>query len=76
MLFAPYLTKANSADKGYVVGGVFPPDPIKKPIPQELLNEFINKKNLVYYNWEITGQRLEKWNLLIQFAILSTDASN
>ena len=72
-LFAPYLTKANSADKGYVVGGVFPPDPIKKPIPQELLNEFINKKNLVYYNWEITGQRLEKWNLLIQFAAILSD---
>ncbi|MEE2946830.1 MAG: hypothetical protein VX392_00795 [Verrucomicrobiota bacterium] len=72
-LFAPYLTKANSADKGYVVGGVFPPDPIKKPIPQELLNEFINKDNLVYYNWEITGQRLEKWNLLIQFAAILSD---
>jgi len=72
-LFAPYLTKANSADKGYVVGGVFPPDPNKKPIPQELLNEFINKDNLIYYNWEITGQRLEKWNLLIQFAAILSD---
>ena len=72
-LFAPYLTKANSVDKGYVVGGVFPPDPIKKPIPQELLNEFVNKEDLVYYNWEITGQRLEKWNLLIQFAAILSD---
>ncbi len=72
-LFAPYLTGANSDDKGYVVGGVFPPDPIKNPIPQQLLGEFINKKNLVYYNWEITGQRLEKWNLLIQFAAILSD---
>ncbi|GIT04844.1 MAG: hypothetical protein CM1200mP29_02550 [Verrucomicrobiota bacterium] len=28
-----------------------------------------------YYNWEITGQRLEKWSLLFQFpAILSARA--
>lgn len=72
-LFAPYLTKGNSDDKGYVVGGVFPPDPIKKPIPKELLSEFINKENLIYYNWEITGQRLAKWNLLIQFAAILSD---
>ena len=72
-LFAPYITVGNSDDNGYLVGGVFPPDPIKKPIPQELLNEFINKDNLVYYNWEITGQRLEKWNLLIQFAAILSD---
>ena len=72
-LFAPYLTKGNSDDKGYLVGGVFPPDPIKKPIPKELLDEFINKKDLIYYNWEITGQRLAKWNLLIQFAAILSD---
>ena len=72
-LFAPYLTKANSDDKGYIVGGVFPPDPIKKPIPKELISEFINKQDLIYYNWEITGQRLAKWNLLIQFAAILSD---
>ena len=69
-LFAPYVTVGNSDDKGYIVGGVFPPDPFKKPIPAELLAEFSDKDNLVYYNWEITGQRLEKWNLLIQFAAI------
>ena len=52
---------------------MFPPDPIKKPIPKELLDEFINKKDLIYYNWEITGQRLAKWNLLIQFAAILSD---
>ena len=72
-LFAPYVTIGNSDDKGYIVGGVFPPDPIKKPIPQEMLGEFIGKENLVYYNWEITGQRLEKWSLLIQFAAILSD---
>ena len=72
-LFAPYVTVGNSDDKGYIVGGVFPPDPNKKPIPAELLAEFADKENLVYYNWEITGQRLEKWNLLIQFAAILSD---
>ena len=72
-LFAPYVTVGNSDDKGYIVGGVFPPDPIKKPIPKEMLDEFTGKDNLVYYNWEITGQRLEKWNLLIQFAAILSD---
>ena len=28
---------------------------------------------MVYYNWEITGQRLEKWSLLIQFAAILSD---
>ena len=72
-LFAPYVTVGNSDDKGYIVGGVFPPDPVKKPIPAKLLAEFTGKENLVYYNWEITGQRLEKWNLLIQFAAILSD---
>lgn len=72
-LFSPYVTVGNSDDKGYIVGGVFPPDPIKKPIPKEMLDEFANKENLVYYNWEITGQRLEKWSLLIQFAAILSD---
>ena len=72
-LFAPYVTVGNSDDKGYIVGGVFPPDPVKKPIPAELLAEFTGKENLVYYNWEITGPRLEKWNLLIQFAAILSD---
>jgi len=72
-LFSPYVTIGNSDDKGYIVGGVFPPDPIKKPIPKEMLDEFVGKENLVYYNWEITGQRLEKWSLLIQFAAILSD---
>jgi len=72
-LFAPYVTVGNSDDEGYIVGGVFPPDPIKKPIPKEMLDEFTGKDNLIYYNWEITGQRLEKWNLLIQFAAILSD---
>ncbi|MDP7048840.1 MAG: hypothetical protein QF721_05255 [Verrucomicrobiota bacterium] len=69
-LFAPYVTVGNSDDNGYLVAGVFPPDPIKKPIPKAMLDEFTGKDRLVYYNWEITGQRLEKWNLLIQFAAI------
>ena len=72
-LFAPYVTIGNSDDKDYIVGGVFPPDPIKKPIPKEMLDEFVGKENLVYYNWEITGQRLEKWSLLIQFAAILSE---
>ena len=72
-LFAPYVTVGNSDDSGYLVGGVFPPDPIKKPIPKAMLDEFTGKDGLVYYNWEITGQRLEKWNLLIQFAAILSD---
>ena len=74
-LFAPYITVGNSDDAGYLVGGVFPPDPIKKPIPKAMLDEFTGKDGLVYYNWEITGQRLEKWNLLIQFAAILSDLS-
>ena len=72
-LFAPYITIGNSDDKGYIVGGVFPPDPIKKPIPKAMLDEFNDKENLVYYNWEITGERLLKWNLLLQFAAILSD---
>ena len=72
-LFAPNVTGGNSDDKGYIVGGVFPPDPNKKPIPAKLLAEFADKENLVYYNWEITGHRLEKWNLLIQFVAILSD---
>lgn len=62
----PYLRPAPAPDSKFLVGGFFPTDdPKTNPPPAELLAQ-LNKKNLIYYDWEITAERLHHWRPLWQ----------
>ena len=48
----------------YLLVSFFPLIPRSKPAPDELLQQILGRTNLVYYDWEGTGQRLMQWQLL------------
>src|SRR6185312_8370426 len=54
-------------DSNYVFGGLFPlTNPGRKPAPPELIAQVTSRTNLLYYDWEITGERLDQWRQISQ----------
>jgi hypothetical protein len=60
-IWVPFL--APAADPGFVVAGLMPTESKQAPPPPELFAEITGRTNLVYYDWEITGARLEDWRM-------------
>lgn len=56
----PYLQSTTNAGHQFIHGGVFPLPPRQVPAPPDLFAQLGNRNNLLYYDWEITPQRL--WN--------------
>jgi hypothetical protein len=68
----PYLRPAHDLDREFVMGGLFPTVMSTNPIPSELLSQVAGKSNLVYYDWEITQDRLYQWTITSQnFAVIT-----
>ena len=66
----PYLQPAAEPHSSFVTMGLFPVvGQSDKPAPAELLQQ-LNKKDLVYYDWEITGERLRQFIPIWQVAHL------
>ncbi len=66
----PYLRAGNDARHQYVFGGVMPsPDRTNAP-PSGLFDQITSRKNLVYYDWEITEARVTQWRVLSQLALI------
>lgn len=61
----PYLRAAKLPEGEFLFGGLFPPRESRDPLPAELLAQ-LNRPNLVYYDWEITEERLRQWRQLSQ----------
>jgi hypothetical protein len=55
----PFLQSTNTENGEFVFGGMFVNMP-QYPLSSELL-EVLNRTNLVYYDWEMTGPRVEHW---------------
>jgi hypothetical protein len=68
----PYLRPAEFAGTDFILGGLFPPVPRNHPPPHDLLAQFLERKDLVYYDWEITEARLAQWRVMAQlFAVIA-----
>ena len=66
----PYVQPAAEPHSSFVTVGLFPVvGQSDKPAPAELLQQ-LNKKDLVYYDWEITGERLRQFIPIWQVAHL------
>jgi hypothetical protein len=64
----PFVEAANDGKSPFLVGGLFPVKQDRaKPAPPELFAQ-LKKRNLVYYDWEITGERLKQWRPIWQAA--------
>ena len=64
----PFLTSAESGDSGFVFGGLLanPNAATNSPIRSPLLEGLAGSTNLVYFDWEMTSQRVEPWLYISQ----------
>ena len=62
----PTLSPMIDGRQSYVSGGLIPLPTRTNPPPPELYSQFINRDNVVYYDWELTGPRLSHARQLYQ----------
>jgi hypothetical protein len=60
----PQLDVAPETNGQYLLASFFPLNLNEKPAPAALFQQFIASNNIVYYDWEGTGPRLDQWRLL------------
>jgi hypothetical protein len=60
----PSLEAVQDKAGEFLLLSLFPPPPANQPAPDELWNQINERTNLVYYDWESTGPRLQQWRLL------------
>ncbi|MGA2176813.1 MAG: hypothetical protein ABSH38_17695 [Verrucomicrobiota bacterium] len=65
-LVAPALEVAQDNGRQFLFMSLFPRSPMSKPVPDDLLAQVRGHADLVYYDWELTGPRLQEWRLLSQ----------
>lgn len=66
LMVTPHLRPARDAGTNFIVGGLFPQLRTSRPPPAELLAQFIQRPDVVYYDWEITQARVGQWRHLSQ----------
>ncbi|HON08753.1 MAG TPA: hypothetical protein PLW02_11715, partial [Verrucomicrobiota bacterium] len=72
-LMTPFLKAASDTNGQYIYGGLFPPAAKEKsPAPPELFKQILNRTNLMYYDWEYTGDRVLQWIQIYQILFLFT----
>ncbi len=65
-MLAPYLRPLHDKSGAFLVAGLFPLPYKNKPAPPELWKEIEGIDHLVYYDWEMTSERMQQWRLLSQ----------
>jgi hypothetical protein len=63
-VMSPTLEAERDATGEYLVLSMFPRMPGGQPAPDALWKAIAGRTNLVYYDWESTGSRLQEWRLL------------
>ncbi len=56
----PFISPCLRSEDGFLLGGFFPNDGRRFGLPPDLLRA-LSPTNLVYYDWELTGPRIEGW---------------
>jgi hypothetical protein len=71
-ILVPFLKPVKEAAGEFLLGGLFPPRPAADPAPAELLAQ-LQRDDLLYYDWEITGERAMQWRQLLQLRQIISD---
>lgn len=64
----PFLKSVNTPAGAYIYAGLFPDTDgaTNAPAPEGMIQDVLHRPNLLYYDWELTGSRLESWFYLSQ----------
>lgn len=68
---APFLEAKTERAGQFLLAGAFPNTPGLAPLPAELLTRLADK-NLVFYHWEITAERMPQVQHLAQLGLMLT----
>ena len=68
---APYLRTVQEPSGQFLLAGAFPNTPRSKPLPPELFQR-LAAKDLAFYHWEITAERMPQLLHLNQLALMLT----
>ena len=60
----PILEGVQDKSGNFLLMSGFPPPRMKPSAPAEPFRQIGSRTNLVYYDWELTGSRLQDWRLL------------
>jgi hypothetical protein len=73
-ILVPFVRPAPEPGDDFLLfgsmAGIIPTGPNTNPPPAELLNQFLPRTNLVYYDWEITEAKLAQWVPIFQLAAM------
>jgi hypothetical protein len=79
-MLIPHLRAQRSGGHEYLVGGLFPLPVQSNTAPAELFAQVTGRTNLVYYDWELTDQRLpharqsfQLWDIINRRRMQSTN---
>jgi hypothetical protein len=61
ILASPYLKAVSAGGSDFAFAGLDEAVLTNRPPPAELLQQILTRTNLVAYDWELTGPRLEQW---------------
>jgi hypothetical protein len=70
---APHIQAKVVEETGYLFAGLVPNLSIGRPAPTDLLKEIVGRTNLLFYQWELTGERVRNWRDFLQLAPLFLD---
>jgi hypothetical protein len=65
----PFIQAQHDASGDFIVGGFFPATQLVKPLPAEITARLATK-NLVFYHWEVTSERLKSLPQLAQLLLV------
>jgi hypothetical protein len=68
---APNVRALHEASGDFLLAGFFENSPGRRPLPPELSAQ-LAAPNIVYYHWEITGERLKELPQLTQLGLMLT----
>lgn len=69
---APFLRATNEVNGDFLVAGIFAFPPHAEVFPWEALSSIIGPDNVVYYGWEMGGERVLQWRAMSQLYFLVT----
>ena len=73
-ILVPFVRPAPEPGDDFLLlgsmAGIVPNGPNTNPPPAELLNQFLPRTNLVYYDWEITEAKLAQWVPIVQLTAM------
>ena len=63
----PFVSGFTNNTHGVRVAGLFPLSTMARPAPDGLFSQLNSRENIVYYQWEITQDRISSYKTLLQF---------